>query len=135
MRQSTPTNVRPAFLRVTGGLLLAGSVAFAIAASVLSSTFNWPDILREPAGVVVPAFAAFSMIGFLRWVFVVPALAHMHVAGIVTTQAAADAAWTARLLLQRANRLTAPARNHPDTTIDETNGETRPPTVAAVGRR
>ncbi len=36
---------------------MAGAVAFAAAAMVLSSTFNWPDILREPAGVVLPAFA------------------------------------------------------------------------------
>jgi hypothetical protein len=25
---------------------------------VLSSTFDWPDILREPGSVVLPAFAA-----------------------------------------------------------------------------
>jgi hypothetical protein len=43
--------------RTTGGLFVAGTVAFAAAAMVLSSTFNWPDILREPAGVVLPAFA------------------------------------------------------------------------------
>jgi hypothetical protein len=43
--------------RTTGGLFVAGAVAFAAAAMVLSSTFNWPDILREPAGVVLPAFA------------------------------------------------------------------------------
>ena len=35
---------------------MAGAVAFA-AAIVLSSTFNWPGILREPASVVLPAFA------------------------------------------------------------------------------
>ena len=36
---------------------MANAVAFAAAAMVLSSTFNWPDILREPASVVLPAFA------------------------------------------------------------------------------
>ena len=36
---------------------MAGAVAFAAAAAILSSTFNWPDILREPASVVLPAFA------------------------------------------------------------------------------
>jgi Domain of unknown function (DUF4386) len=106
----------------TGGLFVAGPVAFAAATMVLSSTFNWPDILREPASVVLPAFAGggtslvwtwfatgwtyailavpilllpavlgrrddlalrvatylgatsvvLSLIGFLRWVFVVP---------------------------------------------------------------
>jgi hypothetical protein len=43
---------------VTGGLFLGGAVAFAAAATVLSSTFDWPDILREPAAVVLPAFTA-----------------------------------------------------------------------------
>jgi hypothetical protein len=42
--------------RTTGGLFLLGALAFAAAAMVLSSTFNWPDILREPASVVLPAF-------------------------------------------------------------------------------
>ena len=110
------------------------------------STFDWPDILREPAGVVLPAFVAggtslvwtwfatawtyailavpilllpavlgrrddpalraatavgatsvlLSLIGFLRWVFVVPPLAHSYVTGDPVTQAAVDAAWTAQ---------------------------------------
>ena len=132
--------------RVTGALFLAGAVAFAAAATVLSSTFNWPDILREPAGLVLPAFVAggsslvwtwfatawtyailavpilllpaaigrrddpalraatylgatsvvLTLIGFLRWVLVVPPLAHSYVTGDATTKAAADAAWTAQ---------------------------------------
>ena len=132
--------------RTTGGLLVVGAVAFAAAASVLSSTFDWPDILREPAGVVLPAFVAggtslvwtwfatawtyailavpilllpavlgrrddpalrvatyvgatsvlLSLIGFLRWVFVVPPLARSYVTGDPVTQAAVDAAWTAQ---------------------------------------
>jgi hypothetical protein len=44
--------------RVTGWLLVIGAVAFAVAATVLSSTFDWPDILREPPEVVLPAFVA-----------------------------------------------------------------------------
>jgi hypothetical protein len=44
--------------RTTGGLFVAGALAFAGAATVLSSTFDWPDILREPTDVVLPAFAA-----------------------------------------------------------------------------
>src|SRR3954454_22278228 len=44
--------------RTTGSLLVAGAVAFGVAATVLSSTFDWPDILREPADVVLPAFVA-----------------------------------------------------------------------------
>ena len=44
--------------RTTGGLFVVGALAFAGAATVLSSTFDWPDILREPADVVLPAFAA-----------------------------------------------------------------------------
>src|SRR3954449_13085089 len=46
-------------LRLTTGLLLVlGALAFGTAATVLSATFDWPDILREPAGVVLPAFVA-----------------------------------------------------------------------------
>ena len=132
--------------RVTGWLLVIGAVTFAVAATVLSSTFHWPDILREPPEVVLPAFVAggtslvwtwfavawtyaillvpilllpaalgrrddpvlraatfvgaasvlLSLIGFLRWVFVVPALAGSYVAGDPTTQAAVAAAWTAQ---------------------------------------
>ena len=132
--------------RTTGGLFLAGAVTFAAAATVLSSTFDWPDILREPGSVVLPAFAAggtslvwtwfftawtyailavpilllpavlrrrndpalraatylgatsvvLSLVGFLRWVFVVPPLAHAYVTGDGTTRAAVDAAWTAQ---------------------------------------
>jgi hypothetical protein len=44
--------------RVTGALFVVGALAFAAAATVLSSTFDWPDILREPAGVVLPAVVA-----------------------------------------------------------------------------
>jgi hypothetical protein len=132
--------------RATGGLLVVGAVAFAAAATVLSSTFGWPDVLREPAGVVLPAVVAggpglvwtwfatgwtyailavpilllpaalgrrddpvlrvatyvgatsvlLSLIGFLRWVFVVPPLAQSYVTGDPVTQAAVDAAWTAQ---------------------------------------
>jgi hypothetical protein len=113
---------------------------------VLSSTFNWPDVLREPPGEVLPAFVAggpslvwtwfatawtyailvvpimllpvvlgrrrdpvlrvatslgvtsvvLSVIGFLRWVFVVPPLAASYTTGDDTTRAAVDAAWTAQ---------------------------------------
>jgi hypothetical protein len=35
-----------------------------------------------------------SLIGFLRWVFVVPPLAHSYATGDPMTQAAVDAAWT-----------------------------------------
>ena len=41
-----------------GGCSSVGALAFAGAATVLSSTFDWPDILREPADVVLPAFVA-----------------------------------------------------------------------------
>jgi uncharacterized protein DUF4386 len=37
-----------------------------------------------------------SLIGFLRWVFVVPPLADSYVTGDATTRAAVDAAWTAQ---------------------------------------
>jgi hypothetical protein len=132
--------------RVTGALFALGAITFGVAATVLSSTFNWPDILREPASVVLPEYAeggtslvwtwfavawtygillvpilllptvlgrrndpvirvatfagavsvVLSMAGFLRWVFVVPPLAHDYVAGDDTTKAAVAAAWTAQ---------------------------------------
>jgi hypothetical protein len=132
--------------RATGGLFVVGAVAFATTATVLSSTFNWPDILREPASVVLPAFTAggtslvwtwfavawtyailaipilmlpwvldlrdspalrvatyagatsvvLSLMGFLRWVFVVPPLASSYATGDATTKAAVEAAWTAQ---------------------------------------
>jgi hypothetical protein len=132
--------------RTTGGLFVGGALSFAGAATVLSSTFDWPDVLREPADVVLPAFVAggtglvwtwfatawtyavllvpilllptvlgrrsdpvlrvatyvgatsvlLSLIGFLRWVFVVPPLADSYVTGNATTRAAVDAAWTAQ---------------------------------------
>jgi hypothetical protein len=132
--------------RTTGGLFIGAALAFGAAASVLSSTFDWPDILREPAAVVLPAFAdggtslvwtwfatawaygllavpmlllpaalgrrddlalrvatyagalsvVLSLIGFLRWVFVVPPLARSYLGGDATTRAAVDAAWTAQ---------------------------------------
>jgi hypothetical protein len=43
--------------RTTGALFVAGAVAFAAAATTLSAAFDWPDILREPADVVLPSFA------------------------------------------------------------------------------
>jgi hypothetical protein len=132
--------------RTTGGLFVVGALAFAAAATVLSSTFDWPDILREPTDVVLPAFVAggtslvwtwfatawtyaillvpilllpaalgrrgdpalraatyvgatsvvLALIGFLRWVFVVPPLADSYVSGDAVTRAAVDAAWTAQ---------------------------------------
>jgi hypothetical protein len=143
---TTTTGDGAGLRRATGWLLVVGAVAFAVAATVLSSTFEWPDILREPPEVVLPAFVAggtslvwtwfavawtygillvpilllpaalgrredpvlraatfvgaasvlLSLIGFLRWVFVVPALAETYAAGDPTTQAAVAAAWTAQ---------------------------------------
>src|SRR3954454_24006328 len=142
----TATIASQGLRRTTGALFLAAALAFAGAASVLSSTFDWPDILREPADVVLPSFVAggtslvwtwfatawtyallivpilllpavlgrrsdpvlrvatfvgatsvvLSLIGFLRWVFVVPPLARSYTSGDDTTRAAVDAAWTAQ---------------------------------------
>jgi hypothetical protein len=132
--------------RVTGLLLVGAPLAFAAATSVLSATFGWPDILREPAGVVLAAadeggaalvrtwFATawthallgvpllllpaalgrrddpvlraatavgaasvlLSLIGFLRWVFVVPPLAHAWAGGDGGVRIATEAAWVAQ---------------------------------------
>jgi hypothetical protein len=54
----TTTSDGAGLRRVTGWLLVIGAVTFAVAATILSSTFNWPDILREPPDVVLPAFVA-----------------------------------------------------------------------------
>ncbi|MCW2959806.1 MAG: hypothetical protein JWM25_365 [Thermoleophilia bacterium] len=42
--------------RLTGTLFAIGALSFAIAATILSSSFDWPDILREPASVVLPEY-------------------------------------------------------------------------------
>jgi hypothetical protein len=142
----TAARVDNGLRRTTGALFLGGALTFGAAATVLSSTFEWPDILREPADVVLPAFVAggaslvwtwfatawtyaillvpilllpaalgrrsdpvlraatyvgatsvvLALIGFLRWVFVVPPLADAYVTGDATEKAAATAAWTAQ---------------------------------------
>src|SRR4029450_11657946 len=132
--------------RVTGLLFLISALAFATAATMLSATFDWPDILREPADVVLMRFAAggstlvwiwfatawtyglllvpilllpmalgrrddaalwvatfacaisvvLALIGFLRWVFVVPPLAQMYQEGDAANRTALAAAWLAQ---------------------------------------
>ena len=136
----------PTLRRITGALFLMGALAFAAAATILSSTFDWPDILREPADVVLTTFAAggaslvwtwfgtawtyailavpilllptalgrrddsalwvatfagaisvvLALIGFLRWVFVVPPLALMYQEGDAANRTALAAAWLAQ---------------------------------------
>ncbi len=44
--------------RTTGGLFVLGALTFTAAATLLASSFDWPDILRQPADVVLPAFSA-----------------------------------------------------------------------------
>ena len=142
----------PPARRTAGVLFVVGAALFAVAATVLSSTFDWPDILREPADVVLPSFAdggpalvwtwlatgwtyaillvpilllpaalgrvhdpalrvatfvgaasvLLSLIGFLRWVFVVPPLAAQYVAGDQTVRTAVSAAWMAAPVRRRA---------------------------------
>ena len=142
----TSTSEGDGLRRITGSLFVTGALTFGAAATVLSSTFNWPDVLREPPGQVLPAFVAggpslvwtwlatawtyailivpilllpavlgrrgdpglrvatlvgatsvvLSLIGFLRWVFVVPPLARSYTSGDVPTRAAVEAAWTAQ---------------------------------------
>lgn len=132
--------------RTTGALFLVGALTFATAATVLSATFDWPDILREPADVVLPKFAAggpslvwtwfatawtyailfvpilllptvlrrredaplgvatfagaisalLALIGFLRWVFVVPPLARMYQDSDTANRTAVAASWLAQ---------------------------------------
>ena len=136
----------PSLRRTTAALFVGAAVAFAAAATVLSATFDWPDVLRRPAAEVLTEFAAggpalvwtwfatgwtyallavpvlllpaalgrrgdpalrlatslgaasalLSLVGFLRWVFVVPALADSYVTGDAATRTAVAAAWTAQ---------------------------------------
>lgn len=146
MTITRPAAASSALRRTTGALFVVGALSFAVAATVLSSTFEWPDILREPADVVLPAFAAggtslvwtwfatawtyallavpvlllpaalgrrddpalrlgtaigatsvvLALIGFLRWVFVVPPLAEAYASGDAGTRTALEAAWLAQ---------------------------------------
>jgi hypothetical protein len=132
--------------RTTGLLFLTAVAAFTVTSGVLSTTFDWPDVLREPAPVVLQSFhaggtslvwtwfavawtyalagvpmlllapalgrgagpvlraagtigaasALLSLIGFLRWVFVVPPQAASWAAGDPATRIAVEAAWTAQ---------------------------------------
>jgi hypothetical protein len=145
-RALSPTGSWRRAARVAGALFIISTVAFIIAATVLSMTFDWPDVLREPADVVLPEFAAggaslvwtwfavawtyavlaipilllptalarrgdaalrvatylgaasvlLALIGFLRWVFVVPALADSYMSGDENIRSAVAAAWTAQ---------------------------------------
>lgn len=142
----TTTSTGSLHARATGGLFIAGAISFAAAATVLSATFDWPEILREPPGVVLPVFHAggpglvgiwlvtawaygilavpilllpaalgrpgdpvlraatwigaasvvLSVVGFLRWVFVVPPLARSWVDGDPRVRVAVEAAWGAQ---------------------------------------
>jgi hypothetical protein len=47
---------RIALQKLTGVLFILSAVGFAITSTVLSSTFNWPDILREPPDTVLTQF-------------------------------------------------------------------------------
>ena len=42
--------------RTAGWTFIVGALSFAAAATILSSSFDWPDILREPSSVVLPEF-------------------------------------------------------------------------------
>src|SRR3954451_7640811 len=57
-RTMAATTTGTGLARATGALFVVGAVAFGAAATGLSSTFGWPDILREPAAVVLPAVVA-----------------------------------------------------------------------------
>jgi hypothetical protein len=132
----------PALRRTTAALFVGVAVAFAAAATTLSATFDWPDVLRRPAAEVLPAVVAggpslvwtwlatgwsyallavpilllpaalgqrgspalrvathlgvasvlCSLVGFLRWVFVVPTLAESYGTGDAATRTAVAAA-------------------------------------------
>jgi hypothetical protein len=134
--------------KLTGLLFILAAAAFAVASTALSSTFDWPDILREPPATILMEFqdggagliwtwfavawcyalllgpilllgrvlsradapylpaATFigavsvvaALVGFLRWVFVVPGLAAMYAdpSAYATTREAVVAAFAAQ---------------------------------------
>jgi hypothetical protein len=134
--------------QLTGALFILSAVGFAITSTLLSASFNWPDILREPPDTVLTNFreggasliwtwfavawsyfllivpilllgrvldreetpylraatligalaVVASLVGFLRWVFVVPELAAMYAdpAAYATTREAVVAAFSAQ---------------------------------------
>jgi len=139
---------RIALQKLTGILFMLTAIGFAITSTILSATFNWPDILRESPATVLTEFqeggtnlvgiwfaVAWSyfllivpilllgrvldredtpyvgmatligalsvvacLVGFLRWVFVVPGLAAMYADPVAhaTTQEAVVAAYAAQ---------------------------------------
>jgi Domain of unknown function (DUF4386) len=143
---SSSTAPSTALRRVTGVLFIVSALTFTAAATLLSATFDWPDILREDADVVLPRFTAggnaliwtwfatawtyailaiplmllpavlgrrhdpvlavftsigaasvlLSVVGFLRWVFVVPPLARDYDGAGPAARSAIEAAWLAQ---------------------------------------
>lgn len=139
---------RTALQKLTGMLFILAAIGFGITSTVLSATFDWPDILRESPDTVLTSFhnggnsliwtwfaVAWSyflliipilllgqvldrddapyvsaatligavsviacLVGFLRWVFVVPGLAAMYVdpGAHATTREAVVAAYSAQ---------------------------------------
>jgi hypothetical protein len=139
---------RLTFQKLTGVLFILSAVGFAITSTLLSASFNWPDILRESPATVLTSFqdggsslvwtwfavawsyfllivpmlllgrvldredtpylgaatligavsVIASLVGFLRWVFVVPGLAAMYAdpAAYATTREAVTAAYSAQ---------------------------------------
>jgi hypothetical protein len=139
---------RTTLQQLTGVFFILSAVGFAITSTVLSASFNWPDILREPPDTVLTTFqdggisliwtwfavawsyfllivpilllgrvldredtpylgattvigalaVVASLVGFLRWVFVVPELAAMYAdpTAYATTREAVVAAYSAQ---------------------------------------
>jgi hypothetical protein len=46
----------PSQMRVTGSLFVIAVVAFLVTSTMLSSSFEWPDILRRPPGEVLTRY-------------------------------------------------------------------------------
>jgi hypothetical protein len=137
---------RTTLQQLTGVFFILSAVGFSITSTVLSASFNWPDILREPPDTVLTTFqdggisliwtwfavawsyfllivpilllgrvldredtpylgattvigalaVVASLVGFLRWVFVVPELAAMYAdpTAYATTREAVVAAYS-----------------------------------------
>jgi Domain of unknown function (DUF4386) len=88
--------------RVTGWLLVVGAVAWTYAILLVpilllpAALGRGEDPVLRAATFVGAASVLLSLIGFLRWVFVVPALADSYGSGDPATKVAVAAAWTAQ---------------------------------------
>jgi hypothetical protein len=109
-RRASPhsSQERPVSARVGAGVLLVAlPVAFNVVFTLLARGFGYPDVLRQPTGVILARFrAGGSRLILLWWAFVVTSLALAPTA-LLLAGALADAGTTAVLLMAGSGLLSA----------------------------